>query len=135
MPGGVAPKFGSERVSRYTGVSQLQLRVSRYTVQLGSTDGSSQNNQNIAEIQLKNSILLMFGCFLSQQRQEGPVLRVSPDSSVNEPDFFSVRSLSWTSARDVGSNMLVFFQDLEGLTEVAGIFGCGFSFLRVSVAY
>ena len=34
--GGVAPKFGSEKVSRYTGVSQLQLRVSRYTVQLRS---------------------------------------------------------------------------------------------------
>ena len=34
MPEGVAPKFGSEKVSRYTGVSQLQLRVSRYTVQL-----------------------------------------------------------------------------------------------------
>ena len=34
MPGGVAPRFGSEKVSRYTGVSQLQLRVSRYTVQL-----------------------------------------------------------------------------------------------------
>ena len=34
MPGGVAPKFVSEKVSRYTGVSQLQLRVSRYTVQL-----------------------------------------------------------------------------------------------------
>ena len=33
MPGGVAPKFGAEK-SRYTGVSQLQLRVSRYTVQL-----------------------------------------------------------------------------------------------------
>ena len=30
----MAPKFGSEKVSRYTGVSQLQLRVSRYTVQL-----------------------------------------------------------------------------------------------------
>ena len=34
VPGGVAPKFGSEKVSRYTRVSQLQLRVSRYTVQL-----------------------------------------------------------------------------------------------------
>ena len=34
VPGGVAQKFGSEKVSRYTGVSQLQLRVSRYTVQL-----------------------------------------------------------------------------------------------------
>ena len=34
VPGGVAPEFGSEKVSRYTGVSQLQLRVSRYTVQL-----------------------------------------------------------------------------------------------------
>ena len=34
VPGGVAPKFGSEKLSRYTGVSQLQLRVSRYTVQL-----------------------------------------------------------------------------------------------------
>ena len=29
FPGGVAPKFGSEKVSRYTGVSQVQLRVSR----------------------------------------------------------------------------------------------------------
>ena len=37
MLGGVAPKFGSEKVSRYTGVSQLQLRVSRYTVQLRLT--------------------------------------------------------------------------------------------------
>ena len=36
VPGGVAPKFGSEKVSRYTGVSQLQLRVSRYIVQLRS---------------------------------------------------------------------------------------------------
>ena len=36
VPGGVAPIFGSEKVSRYTGVSQLQLRVSRYTVQLSS---------------------------------------------------------------------------------------------------
>ena len=35
-PGGVAPKFGSEKVSHYTGVSQVQLRVSRYTVQLSS---------------------------------------------------------------------------------------------------
>ena len=34
VPGGVAPKVGSEKVSRYTGVSQLQLRVSRYTAQL-----------------------------------------------------------------------------------------------------
>ena len=34
VPGGVAPNFGSEKVSRYTGGSQLQLRVSRYTVQL-----------------------------------------------------------------------------------------------------
>ena len=34
FPGGVTPKFGSEKVSRYTGVSQLQLRVSLYTVQL-----------------------------------------------------------------------------------------------------
>ena len=34
VPGDGAPKFGSEKVSRYTGVSQLQLRVSRYTVQL-----------------------------------------------------------------------------------------------------
>ena len=36
FPGGVAPKFGSEKVSRYTGVSQVQLRVSRYTVRLRS---------------------------------------------------------------------------------------------------
>ena len=38
-PGGVAPKFGSEKVSRYTGVSQLQLRVSHYTVQLRRVGG------------------------------------------------------------------------------------------------
>ena len=40
-PGGVAPKFGSEKVSHYTGVSQLQLRVSRYTVQLSEQDTPS----------------------------------------------------------------------------------------------
>ena len=34
FPGGVPPKFGSEKASRYPGVSQVQLRVSRYTVQL-----------------------------------------------------------------------------------------------------
>ena len=39
VPGGVAPKFGSEKVSRYAGVSQLQLRVSRYTVQLSLGGG------------------------------------------------------------------------------------------------
>ena len=39
VPGGVAPKFGSEKVSRYTGVSQLQLRVSHYTVQLSACHG------------------------------------------------------------------------------------------------
>ena len=43
VPGGVAPKFGSEKVSRYTGVSQLQLRVSRYTVQLSRLSSSSGN--------------------------------------------------------------------------------------------
>ena len=37
FPAGVAPKFGSEKMSRYTGVSQVQLRVSRYTVQLRSS--------------------------------------------------------------------------------------------------
>ena len=41
MPGGVAPKFGSEKVSRYTGVSQLQLRVSRYTAQLSHPQGGT----------------------------------------------------------------------------------------------
>ena len=40
VPGGAAPKFGSEKVSRYTGVSQLQLRVSRYTVQLSPKSDS-----------------------------------------------------------------------------------------------
>ena len=42
VPGGVAPKFGSQKVSRYTGVSQLQLRVSRYTVQLRVQIGPKQ---------------------------------------------------------------------------------------------
>ena len=41
MPGGIASKFGSEKVSRYTGVSQLQLRVSRYTVRLRFPEGAS----------------------------------------------------------------------------------------------
>ena len=45
VPGGVAPKFGSEKVSRYTGVSQLQLRVSRYTVQLRSHDSASPDSR------------------------------------------------------------------------------------------
>ena len=44
VPGGVAPKFGSEKVSRYTGVSQLQLRVSRYTVQLRSVPVSNSKH-------------------------------------------------------------------------------------------
>ena len=34
IPGRCRTEFGSEKVSRYTGVSQLQLRVSRCTVQL-----------------------------------------------------------------------------------------------------
>ena len=46
VPGGVAPKFGSEKVLRCTGVSQLQLRVSRYTVQLSL--GSQQAFARIA---------------------------------------------------------------------------------------
>ena len=41
VPGGVAPKFGSEKVLRYAGVSQLQLRMSRYTVQLSLEDSKS----------------------------------------------------------------------------------------------
>ena len=44
FPGGVAPKFGSEKVSRYTGVSQLQLRVSRYTVQLRCEEKDEEVN-------------------------------------------------------------------------------------------
>ena len=44
VPGGVAPKFGSEKVSHYTGVSQLQLRVSRYTVQLRRGEGTQNIN-------------------------------------------------------------------------------------------
>ena len=52
-PGGVAPKFGSEKVSRYTGVSQLQLRVSRYTVQLrlklGGEDSTPKLKRRLSE--------------------------------------------------------------------------------------
>ena len=40
----VAPKFESEKVSRYTGVSQLQLRVWRYTVQLPKGPRHTKNN-------------------------------------------------------------------------------------------
>ena len=46
FPGGVAPKFGSEKVSRYTGVSQVQLRVSRYTVQLSFQCGWAMPTSN-----------------------------------------------------------------------------------------
>ena len=46
--GGVAPKFGSEKVSRYTGVSQPQLRVSRYTVQLSLFLGGTSNHYTLA---------------------------------------------------------------------------------------
>ena len=49
FPGGVAPKFGPEKVSRYTGVSQVQLRVSRYTVQLRS---SSQKDSSKAIVRV-----------------------------------------------------------------------------------
>ena len=46
--GGVAPKIGSEKVSHYTGVSQLQLRVSHYTVQLSFPE--VQCHQQIRDI-------------------------------------------------------------------------------------
>ena len=57
FPGGVAPKFGSEKVSRYTGVSQVQLRVSRYTVQLSflGMEGSVSKNLLMG--------LFLIGCF------------------------------------------------------------------------
>ena len=65
MPGGVAPKFGSDKVSRYTGVSQLQLRVSRYTVQL-SPELAPENMKEVT-IKSKNgpfwAILALFSIF------------------------------------------------------------------------
>ena len=52
FPGGVAPKVGSEKVSRYTGVSQVQLRVSRYTVQLRDTLGEQfQGSERFQKLQ------------------------------------------------------------------------------------
>ena len=54
MPGGVAPKFGSEKVSRYTGVSQLQLRVSRYTVQLSTKWRNSATPEKVTFLPPKN---------------------------------------------------------------------------------
>ena len=41
VPGGVAPRFGSEKVSRYTGLSRVQLRVSRYMQLRGGSRGTS----------------------------------------------------------------------------------------------
>ena len=51
----------SEKVSRYTGVSQLQLRVSRYTAQLRSMDGSSQR--------IVETVVLENGVFVPYRKQ------------------------------------------------------------------
>ena len=51
VPGGVAPKFGSEKVSRYTGV----LRVSRYTVQLSGRFTS----RRVSNAALANAALVL----------------------------------------------------------------------------
>ena len=60
MPGGVAPKSGrSEKVSRYTGVSQLQLRVSRYTVQLCSREVPRIQVVGKRELSLKGATLMI----------------------------------------------------------------------------
>ena len=57
LPGGVAPKFGSEKVSRYTGVSQVQLRVSRYTVQLSTVSQTSQKDPAVLKILRRSNSL------------------------------------------------------------------------------
>ena len=69
VPGGVAPKFGSEKVSRYTGVSQLQLRVSRYTMQLRleqnkNLDCQEKENRNISGAATHVQIMSMLLSFL-----------------------------------------------------------------------
>ena len=45
----------------------------------------------------------------------------------NQPDFFQTEACSWTSARAVRAKMLVFFQNLEGLTEVVRRMSAGIS--------
>ena len=61
VPGGVAPTFGSEKVSRYTGVSQLQLRVSRYTVQLSPVAHMHFEDEPHNGTKMRAAILLHIG--------------------------------------------------------------------------
>ena len=97
FPGGVAPKFGSEKVSHYTGVSQVQLRVSRYTVQLR-----------------------LRCCFPgSLVKSKDRERKISP--KFFRPKFFLGRP------RGMSVPKCLFFQDLEGLTEVFGRMSAGIS--------
>ena len=45
----------------------------------------------------------------------------------DQPEVFQTEGFSWTCTRDVRSKMLVFLQDLEGLTEVFGRMSAGMS--------
>ena len=56
-----------------------------------------------------------------------PVVRIFCLGTKNQPEAFQTRVFSWTSARDVRAKMLVFFQDLEHLTEVFGGMSAGIS--------
>ena len=72
IPGGVAPKFGSEKVSRYMGVSQVQLRVSRYTVQLSTSLNKEVRLFFLCERQLHLEFSL---CFFPLRLQHLEVLK------------------------------------------------------------
>ena len=69
----IAPKFGSEKVSRYTGVSQLQLRVSRYTVQLSCPRGVRPGEGSIVQWQCSPGSLkaLLFLPLLKRSTKQG----------------------------------------------------------------
>ena len=93
LPGGVAPKFGSEKVSRYTGVSQLQLRVSRYTVQL-SIRGSGP-------LRIGNGALRrLMGCFWARRHSgqrplyKGPLRGLEVCENLDKEHFQNVISCS-----------------------------------------
>ena len=72
FPGGVAPKFGSEKVSRYSEVSQVQLRVLCYTVQLSLKSRLESRVQScetalMKDVQAaKQGLLNVFGGFLGR---------------------------------------------------------------------
>ena len=70
MRGGVAPKFGSEKVSCYTGVSQVQLRVSRYTVQLSPALGPQKSGKCLKKDFFRLSLSFLSFFFFARKNHQ-----------------------------------------------------------------